>query len=424
MIPYVWVGLGSALGGVARFGFGQVAARLWGEAFPWGTIAINVLGSFVIGFFGTLTMPEGGLPASPNLRTFVMVGVCGGFTTFSSFSLQTFSLARDGNWFGAIGNIGLSVALCLLAVALGHVSADRIGGGRSEAATMPRTVLAILDRAETAPSVLIAAALAADRLGPARIEALHVRHAAKEGFMPTEDVMTETRRREIDGQAALQSAQLRGIFEAWRTHRGAAGGAGAATPPEATLRTALSQAATWREETGETVRVIVDQAARADLIVIGRPSSGHLGPALHAALFDARMLTLLVPDVAPSVLGLHIVVAWKPGEAANKVTRAALPLLLRADRVTILIGTEEAGDQVVPADLLGKLANTEMHVAVRQFQASSRRIGQALLGEARLAGADLLVMGAYTHNRFVEMVLGGATRDILADADLPVLLQH
>jgi len=57
--PYLWVALGSALGGVARFGFGIVSIRLWGETFPWGTNAINVLGSFVIGFFGTLTLPEG-----------------------------------------------------------------------------------------------------------------------------------------------------------------------------------------------------------------------------------------------------------------------------------------------------------------------------------------------------------------------------
>src|SRR3954449_3659299 len=101
MIAYLWVGLGSALGGMARYGFGLLASRLWGDAFPWGTVIINVVGSFVIGFFGGLTLPDGPMPANPNLRTFVMVGICGGFTTFSSFSLQTLTLARDGIWFGA-----------------------------------------------------------------------------------------------------------------------------------------------------------------------------------------------------------------------------------------------------------------------------------------------------------------------------------
>lgn len=126
MIAYLWVALGSALGGVARYGTGLMALHLWGEAFPWGTIAVNILGSFVIGFFGALTLPGGALPASPNLRIFVMVGVCGGFTTFSSFSLQTLVLARDGNWFAAMGNVLLSVLLCLAAVTLGQAAAAHI----------------------------------------------------------------------------------------------------------------------------------------------------------------------------------------------------------------------------------------------------------------------------------------------------------
>ena len=128
MLAYLWVAIGSALGGMARYGFGLFASRMWGDAFPWGTIIINIVGSFVIGFFGTLTLPDGPVPASPGLRTFVMVGICGGFTTFSSFSLQTLTLARDGSWPGALGNIAISVVLCLAAVTLGHVLASRIAG--------------------------------------------------------------------------------------------------------------------------------------------------------------------------------------------------------------------------------------------------------------------------------------------------------
>ena len=126
----LWVALGSALGGVARYQFGLIAARLWGESFPWGTVIINVLGSFVIGLFGTLTVADGVLPASPAMRVFVMVGLCGGFTTFSAFSLQTMLLAREGGWFGAAANVVLSVALCLLAVTVGHLSAGRLGAPR------------------------------------------------------------------------------------------------------------------------------------------------------------------------------------------------------------------------------------------------------------------------------------------------------
>jgi len=126
-MAYLWVALGSALGGMARYGVGLAAARLWGAAFPWGTILINVAGSFLISFFGTLTLPGGPLPASAGLRVFVMVGVCGGFTTFSSFSLQTLELALGDAWAAAFANIALSVVLCLLAVAAGYALAMRLG---------------------------------------------------------------------------------------------------------------------------------------------------------------------------------------------------------------------------------------------------------------------------------------------------------
>ena len=130
-ITYIWVAIGSALGGVARFWFGLFAARLWGETFPWGTIIINIVGSFIIGFFGTLTLADGPFPASANMRIFVMIGICGGFTTFSSFSLQTLTLMRNGSWFGASANIVLSVVLCVLAATIGHIWADRIGVNRA-----------------------------------------------------------------------------------------------------------------------------------------------------------------------------------------------------------------------------------------------------------------------------------------------------
>ena len=123
MLNYVAVAIGSALGGVARYGFALLVARWLGDAFPWGTILINILGSFVIGFFATLTRPDGRWRVAPALRLFVMVGICGGYTTFSAFSLQTFELLRHGAALAALANVGLSLALCLLAVWLGHEGA-------------------------------------------------------------------------------------------------------------------------------------------------------------------------------------------------------------------------------------------------------------------------------------------------------------
>jgi CrcB protein len=124
MAVYLWIALGSAMGGVARY-----ALTKWmlpGSAiFPTSTVLINVIGSFVIGFFGTLTITGGRFAVPENIRMFVMVGICGGFTTFSSFSLQSFDLMRSGMWGKALLNIGLSVFLCLMAVGIGHAIADR-----------------------------------------------------------------------------------------------------------------------------------------------------------------------------------------------------------------------------------------------------------------------------------------------------------
>ncbi len=122
------VALGGAVGTFGRYALALLAAPISLDL-PWGTILINVAGSFVIGFFGTLTLSHGRFPVSENLRLFVMVGVCGGFTTFSSFSLQTFDLMRAGAVTRASINMGLSVALCLGAVAIGHLLAARLNGG-------------------------------------------------------------------------------------------------------------------------------------------------------------------------------------------------------------------------------------------------------------------------------------------------------
>lgn len=126
MVSYIWVALGGALGTAGRYWLSGVIARSFGETFPWGTLIINVTGSFVIGFFAALTGPDGRLFVSSNARQFVMIGMCGGYTTFSSFSLQTLNLMNNGEWYRAIGNIGASVALCLIAVWAGAVLASSI----------------------------------------------------------------------------------------------------------------------------------------------------------------------------------------------------------------------------------------------------------------------------------------------------------
>lgn len=126
MYSYLWIALGSALGGMARYWCSGVAARLFGETFPWGTLLVNVLGSFIIGFVAVISGPDGRLMIGTLPRQFVMIGLCGGYTTFSSFSLQTLQLLQDREYLYASLNIGGSVLACLLAVWLGAMLAQTL----------------------------------------------------------------------------------------------------------------------------------------------------------------------------------------------------------------------------------------------------------------------------------------------------------
>jgi len=128
----LWIFLGGGLGSLARWGVSGLIAGKTGETFPWGTLVVNVTGSFVIGLFATLTGPEGRWLAPVTFRQFFMIGICGGYTTFSSFSLQTLALADQGEWTKAAANSLLSLVLCLLGVWLGHVLAMNLNSMKGQ----------------------------------------------------------------------------------------------------------------------------------------------------------------------------------------------------------------------------------------------------------------------------------------------------
>ena len=131
-IAYLWVALGGALGSVARFWINGLVTEKTSATFPWGTLVINVSGSFIIGIIGALALPEGRMDSQARAfaTQFLMVGVCGGYTTFSSFSLQTLNLLRDREWLYAGGNVILSVTLCLMAVGLGWLAGTFLGSAK------------------------------------------------------------------------------------------------------------------------------------------------------------------------------------------------------------------------------------------------------------------------------------------------------
>lgn len=131
---YFWVGLGGALGSMARFGVAALAVR-WlgerlGETLPWGTLLVNLTGSFAIGMFSGFSGPEHGWISQPSGRHFLLVGVCGGYTTFSSFSVQTLRLLQHRHWGLAGVNVAGSVLACLVAVWAGHWLAVALAGRR------------------------------------------------------------------------------------------------------------------------------------------------------------------------------------------------------------------------------------------------------------------------------------------------------
>jgi CrcB protein len=121
------VAAGGALGSLARFWLAELFAALGLVAFPWATLTVNVSGSLLIGVLAALIAESGPLMVSPATRLFWIVGICGGYTTFSSFSLQTLILLEQADWLRAALNILLSVTLCLAAVWLGYHLAGRLG---------------------------------------------------------------------------------------------------------------------------------------------------------------------------------------------------------------------------------------------------------------------------------------------------------
>jgi CrcB protein len=122
----LYVAIGGAIGSVLRYWCSGLAAQAFGETFPVGTLLVNVIGSALIGLVAVVTGPDGRLLVAPEVRQLVMVGLFGGFTTFSSFSIQTLALVQDGEWALALANVGLSVGLCLIGVWLGAAAGQAI----------------------------------------------------------------------------------------------------------------------------------------------------------------------------------------------------------------------------------------------------------------------------------------------------------
>lgn len=182
----------------------------------------------------------------------------------------------------------------------------------------------------------------------------------------------------------------------------------------------------FQEEQGGEDDKVALRGRMSDLIVVGRPK-GDAEPALqatlNAALLDSGRPVLVAPRVPITSIGKSVAIAWNGSAEAARAVAAAMPFLIKARTVTILVAEEEESTPSAQ-DLENHLAWHGVTAEIRRVVPSGAAVGAALLKAATDVQADLLVMGAYTHSRLRQLILGGVTRHVLDHAETPLLLSH
>jgi nucleotide-binding universal stress UspA family protein len=271
-------------------------------------------------------------------------------------------------------------------------------------------IAAVLTDPETAGACLDAAVIAASVVPNEEVEAFHPRVRPESLILPTEEVMTRKRRAALTAMLDGKSEAIRGQVDAW------------------VRRNAPKSCPVWIEIEGDSIgAVVAERARRADLAVIVRPNSIEGREALHAAIFETGRLLLLVPpctDDRALRFGQHIAIAWKPSDQARAVVMAAIPWLKRAAIVTVLTIAEQTPSTEDNDEVLSLLHPHGIDAEIVAVSKGDSSVAERLLYEAHMHHADCLVMGAYRHNRIVEMILGGVTRHMLQEADLPIFMLH
>ena len=265
------------------------------------------------------------------------------------------------------------------------------------------------------PAVLETARLIARRFD-SYMEGVAVRPIAS-GFVAVDPVSNLTLPTTDEGDAEIVK-QAREAFESFmRAHE----------VPQQAQPGPAKYSWNWVRPAAEDDSFVGSYGRLFDLAVLGRPGRGPQHPRmlpLEAALFESGHPVLLVPRVAPRVLGQNVLIAWNGSTEQARTNTFALPLLREAERVTVL--TVQGGAMHGPsgeqaADYLRRHAVPATAVTVAP---GSRTTGEAVLEQAKTLGCDLLVKGAYTQSRLSQMIFGGTTRHILANAELPVFMAH
>ncbi|MCB8875564.1 universal stress protein [Acidisoma silvae] len=286
---------------------------------------------------------------------------------------------------------------------------------------MPLRKVILLLNETAAGKAALDTALDTARLWQSHLTVLHVRVDARdvaplagEGLSGAmiEDMMVATEK-----ESAVRAHDVRVLFEqAVNTHGVTIG------EPRSGVATANFVSVAGREE-----EIIAQQARLADLTVIPHPEAGQdvsSSDALHAVLFDSGRPVLLAPATPPASIGRRICVGWNGTAESSSAVQAGIPWMKKAETVRILTSEDYQRRGPGAADLAAYLALHDIRVEVATFRAIDKNVGAGLIAATREFGADLLTMGAYSHSRLRQLILGGVTRHILENSDLPVLMSR
>ena len=284
-----------------------------------------------------------------------------------------------------------------------------------------RTILVNLEISPVLDSVLQSALLVARRFG-SYIEGLHMRPgqpdiiaAGADGFVAAAPDLVASFEREARDRAE----RARNAFEEFMAANG--------LPRATTLPAGASISADWRIEVTSGHGAIGNIGRVFDLLVVGRPLADSVSPsmaALETALFESGRPLLIAPPDRPATLGENILITWNCSTETARTVAFAMPLLTRAKHITVISVQRETVPGPSAAELARNLQRHGLSVEWREVGPSARTTGDAIMREARIAGADLIIKGAYTQSRLRQMIFGGATSHILAESELPVIMAH
>ncbi|OHC75416.1 MAG: hypothetical protein A3G18_05770 [Rhodospirillales bacterium RIFCSPLOWO2_12_FULL_58_28] len=285
-----------------------------------------------------------------------------------------------------------------------------------------RKILVLLDGSDAAKPALDAAFMAG-RNFCAHVDVVHVRSDPRD-ILPllSDDVsglMVEDMIGLADKEAGERAIRARRMFDEICARYAVA------VTDEAANRNAIS--ASWIEMTGGEDELSERRGRLVDLIVAGRPTADgdpSMTMNLHAAIFESGRLVLVAPPKAPVALGRKVAVSWNGSAQAARAVASAMPVIKAAEEVLILSAESERTSSGAASELAGYLAWHGVAALTKAVRLTARPVGEAILEECADAGIDVLVMGAYTHSRMRQLVLGGVTRHMLENAEISLLMAH